>query len=950
MDKSISINKQFFKVYENEYNIVKHEQYNNLIILEDLNVHERIISLINELSLIFKQKNNILFSDISNGGFIPIKCSENFNKVYIVNSDKHKENIIYNSNAYKIDNIIFECNLDVGIAYLNDDIFFDNVNIPFIICNKKFINKINNNYKNYLLSESNLIVCVSKEYYNNFYTEFHYFIEEDILKYDNLIHLTMIVKNAGDSFENILNKNLSIIDRWTILDTGSTDNTIDIIKKVLVGKKKGELFQEPFINFRDSRNRCLDLAGKKSKFLLTLDDTYIIKNDLRNFLNVVRGDQFSDSFSFYIKSNDVEYTSNRIIKSESGLRYKYKIHEVISPKNNVNVIIPIHASYIFDFRSDYMENRTMERKQYDLKILHEMVEEESDDSRALYYLGQTYNLIDKYELALKYFIERVEHPDEGFIQEKIDACFEAARISNFKLNKPWIECKKLYEKAYEMDKTRPDSLYFLGIHYYLESKNTDFYNNYRLAYEYFKKAFQIGYPSHCQYSLKPTLSFYFLPKFLTEICYYFKDYKLGQESSDLFLNINKLNDKGEQPFKEIFNEMDYDIIKSWNGIYKCLNIVPIENGLTNVSIPEKPYLCFLADGGFDSWTGKDIKDKGLGGSETFVIEMSKYIQKQGYFQVIVFCKTTEAEIYDNVYYRPFMNFFRFIQENLIHTCIIGRYSEYIPVCLNSQNIENVYFVLHDLGPTGIVIPTNNKFKKVFSLSKWHVNYFTNTFPALKDITCCFHSGIDIKLFNNTIKKIPYKFIYSSLANRGLLPLLEMWPGIIFRYPDASLDIYCDVNNVWVNNVSPDEMKVLKGLLNRMLEIPELNVKYWGFVNKQKLADAWSSSDIWFYPCTFLETFCHTALEAAISKTFVVTRSFAGLSDTVGDRGAYVESNNLRDPYLREWQENNLNKLFKILDDSSLKNELVEKNYDWALNMSWEKRAEDLVYNNLENIN
>ena len=145
------------------------------------------------------------------------------------------------------------------------------------------------------------------------------------------------------------------------------------------------------------------------------------------------------------------------------------------------------------------------------------------------------------------------------------------------------------------------------------------------------------------------------------------------------------------------------------------------------------------------------------------------------------------------------------------------------------------------------------------------------------------------------------------------------------------------------------MKVLKGLLNRMLEIPELNVKYWGFVNKQILADAWSSSDIWFYPCTFLETFCHTALEAAISKTFVITRSFAGLSDTVGDRGAYVESNNLRDPYLREWQENNINILFKILEDRNLKTELVEKNYNWALNMSWEKRATDLVYNNLANI-
>ena len=185
---------------------------------------------------------------------------------------------------------------------------------------------------------------------------------------DNLLGVLFMIKNEENSIKKSIESISKYIKDIIVFDTGSTDNTIDIIKKVLVGKKKGELFQEPFINFRDSRNRCLDLAGKKSKFLLTLDDTYIIKNDLRNFLNVVRGDQFSDSFSFYIKSNDVEYTSNRIIKSESGLRYKYKIHEVISPKNNVNVIIPIHASYIFDFRSDYMENRTMERKQYDLKF------------------------------------------------------------------------------------------------------------------------------------------------------------------------------------------------------------------------------------------------------------------------------------------------------------------------------------------------------------------------------------------------------------------------------------------------------------------------------------------------------------------------------------------------------------------------------------------------------
>ena len=115
-------------------------------------------------------------------------------------------------------------------------------------------------------------------------------------------------------------------------------------------------------------------------------------------------------------------------------------------------------------------------------------------------------------------MKRYEFINSGFIQESLDAAFEAARIANFKLNKPWDECEKLYNNAFKIDESRPESLYFIGIHYYLE-------NNYNKAYIYFKKAFEIGFPIHCQYSLKPSLSFHFLPKFLCKICYNLNDYK-----------------------------------------------------------------------------------------------------------------------------------------------------------------------------------------------------------------------------------------------------------------------------------------------------------------------------------------------------------------------------------------------------------------------------------------
>ena len=143
--------------------------------------------------------------------------------------------------------------------------------------------------------------------------------------------------------------------------------------------------------------------------------------------------------------------------------------------------------------------------------------------------------------------------------------------------------------------------------------------------------------------------------------------------------------------------------------------------------------------------------------------------------------------------------------------------EYIPVAIHGK-VENIYLVLHDLSPSGIIIPIHNKIKKIFCLSEWHVDYFLKIFPQFTNITTHFYygstlsstfrkSGAKIETTTNinsgakieTIPdinngenlepvKIPYKFIYSSFPNRGLLQLLQLWSQIIKKYPEASLHI------------------------------------------------------------------------------------------------------------------------------------------------------------------
>ena len=959
--KVVTLNKKDYVVSLEEYKEIPHYEYNNLKIIDKLGEHERLVSLINEISNIFDVKNNkyAVSMGLSHGGYIPINIANKYDNVYVYDIDKNKLkymdynieyhtvcnirlNTIFNIKNDQNNNFLVYCDkMDKESNYEMDDVYnkiiqMTNLNPVLIIPNYFYERYIFLNYSCYILSKSDYCVLVPDVLLKLFRKNFYYYIKQsndnihEILEYDNLIHLTMIVKNAGEKFEEVLTRNLPIIDRWTILDTGSTDNTIDIIKKVLVGKKKGELFQEPFIDFGASRNRCLELAGDSCKYKLMLDDTYIIEGELRDFLEVTRGDQFSDSFSLYITSDDVQYCSNRITKTTSNLKYIYKIHEVIQMENNVNVCVPINKARIFDIRADYMEKRTMNRKEYDLKLLFEMVEELPNDPRHLYYIGQTYNLIKKYELAFEYFMKRVEHPVEGNLQEKLDACFEAGRLANFFLNKSWDECEKIYWRVFEMDKTRPEAMYFIGIHHYLEGSKFE-------AYKYMKKAFEIGYPVHCQYSLKPTLSFHFVPKFLSELCYYYEDYETGEKCCKLFLDTKIMGDEY------------YDTMKSWHDIFVILNRYNVKNMNTNPYKPENPsYFCFLADGGFNQWSGSTILKQGVGGSETYIIELAKYIQKSGKYNVIVFCNCEKSEFFEGVEYRHILEYFDFVREVSVEHCIISRYSEYIPFSLKS-NVQNVYFVAHDLTPTGMIFPLEDKFKKVFCLSEWHVEHFTSIFPQLKNITVPFYYGIDKELFdNNNTSKKPYKFIYSSFPHRGLLALLQMWPRIIKKYPSASLYIHCDVENQWVNENATEHMKLLKEVLYDMLKNIKYNIYYMGWTSKEKLAQSWKTADVWLYPCIFRETFCLTALEAAISKTLVVTNDLAALKNTVGDRGVVVPMEG--ELISEKWYDECLNKMFDVLDNREKREYYVNKNYEWAKNMTWENRANELINLLDKNIN
>ena len=230
-------------------------------------------------------------------GESPLSLLPNLVTTYIMHLETLSQ--FYNDITLSLENnvILFESGMDYVVLLTegeNKNAFLEKIivsghkhkNPVIILIEGSFEyagNYIKNDFKSYYLSRSQYEILVHKNYVSQFETYFKKFLDDVVLDYDNLLHLIMVVKNEGDSFGDILRVNLPYFDHYTIMDIGSTDDTIEIIRNTLKGKR-GEIYEQECCVVKDARNRCIDLAGDRCKFLLFLNTNSIINENIRSLL------------------------------------------------------------------------------------------------------------------------------------------------------------------------------------------------------------------------------------------------------------------------------------------------------------------------------------------------------------------------------------------------------------------------------------------------------------------------------------------------------------------------------------------------------------------------------------------------------------------------------------------------------------------------------------------
>jgi tetratricopeptide (TPR) repeat protein len=286
--------------------------------------------------------------------------------------------------------------------------------------------------------------------------------------------LNMIVKNESRIIERLLTSVLPIIDTFCICDTGSTDNTIELIENF--GKKHnipGKVVQEPFKNFCYNRTFALQACVGMSDYILLLDADMIL--EIRKFDKKILNT--GDNFFLLQGSESFYYKNLRIVKNNGLYKYVGVTHEhIATPPDSVHINIDKNVLFINDIGDGGAKNDKFER---DIRLLTEGIKEEPNNERYYFYLANSYHDSGKFEEAIKTYKKRIEMG--GWIQEVWYSYYRIG-LSYMRLDRP-ADAINAWLNGYESYPERLENLYEIIKYYRVLSKHKLAYTFYKMALE-----------------------------------------------------------------------------------------------------------------------------------------------------------------------------------------------------------------------------------------------------------------------------------------------------------------------------------------------------------------------------------------------------------------------------------------------------------------------------------
>ena len=230
---------------------------------------------------------------------------------------------------------------------------------------------------------------------------------ESKIKNKNLC-LNMIVKNESKVILRLLQSVANYIDCYCICDTGSTDNTIEIIQDFFNSKGiPGKIIREPFQDFGYNRTFSLKACEQLDvKYILLMDADMVLQVNPAITKEVLYKQLISDAYYIFQGSETFFYKNVRIVKNKLGMSYWGVTHEYVrTPEGTKYDKLEKNAVFINDIGDGGCKSDKFIR---DINLLKRGLEQEPNNDRYTFYLANSYRDAGQYQNAIDSYKKRIE--------------------------------------------------------------------------------------------------------------------------------------------------------------------------------------------------------------------------------------------------------------------------------------------------------------------------------------------------------------------------------------------------------------------------------------------------------------------------------------------------------------------------------------------------------------
>lgn len=272
------------------------------------------------------------------------------------------------------------------------------------------------------------------------------------------ICLTMIVRNESKIIERCLRAAKPYITSFAISDTGSTDDTVSIIKRELDGIP-GIVTTVGWRDFAYNRTLAFDLAKIQCEgkgYCLLLDADHEIKGLVPELLTL-------DYYMIKQTSVGMQYPNIRLIRANCNWKCVGVTHEYWAGGNSWEHLSSLE---IIDHEDGGTRGEKWTR---DEALLRQGLIDEPDNERYVFYLAQT---IESYKTGEAIGLYNKRSTMGGYHEEVWMAQYRVAMLTRDQL---------AMQRIWELAPHRAEPLYWLANNYRLEGRNN-------LAMLYAKKA------------------------------------------------------------------------------------------------------------------------------------------------------------------------------------------------------------------------------------------------------------------------------------------------------------------------------------------------------------------------------------------------------------------------------------------------------------------------------